>query len=326
MNMHDEWHGRSLTGERFLVCGSDGCIGSWAVANLALAGAGVVAADVWTEGRRVRRLLDEEAVARVAFETCDITVPGAVDRIVADHGITRIVHLAALQVPFVAADPVRGVAVNVLGTAHVLEAARNADSVAGVSYASSTAALGSADSASPDTLYGALKVCNEETARFYGRDYGTPAVGLRPCVVYGPNRDQGLTAAVTHAMRAVVLGRRYTIPFGGPLDLQYAPDVAWAFVQAALAEPQESCVFDLRGDLIAVEEVVELLADEVPEAAGLVDCAAVPVPGRVDLDGSGLRDLVGELPSTPIRDGIRATIEAFRRLHRDGRLAELHPA
>ena len=60
----------------------------------------------------------------------------------------------------------------------------------------------------------------------------TPSIGLRPCVVYGPNRDQGFSAAITHALKAAVLGLPYTIPFQGRIDLQYADDVAAAFVGA----------------------------------------------------------------------------------------------
>jgi nucleoside-diphosphate-sugar epimerase len=141
-------------------------------------------------------------------------------------------------------------------------------------------------------------------------------------VVYGPNRDQGLTAAITHALRAAVLGIAYMIPFGGPIDLQYVDDVAWSFIRAALAEPDGAPVFDLHGDLTDVAAVVALIEREAPEAAGLISHRAEPVPGRVEFDDAPLRAFAGELPKTSLSAGIRTTLELFRRQRDAGLLTE----
>jgi nucleoside-diphosphate-sugar epimerase len=301
-----------LAGERFLVTGSEGCIGSWVVATIVRAGGSVVAGDLATTGRAVRALLDDELVERVDFVTCDITEPDAIARIVAEHGITRIVHVAALQIPFVAADPLRGADVNVLGTVRVLEAARHSGGqVRGISYASSSAVFGEEDPHRPATLYGALKACDEAIARFYARDYETPTVGLRPCVVYGPNRDQGLTSALTTALKAVVRGEAFAIPFGGKLDLQYTQDVAWTFILSALAQPDGAPVFDLHGDVVDVAHFVELVERARPDAAGLLTVGDGTLPGRLEFEDASLRAFLGELPKTPLRDGIALTLDAF---------------
>ena len=62
----------------------------------------------------------------VTFVEGDITDSDAIDRVLGDHGITNVIHLAALQVPFCRADPPLGALVNVVGTVNVLEAARTA--------------------------------------------------------------------------------------------------------------------------------------------------------------------------------------------------------
>src|SRR6516164_3255814 len=242
--------------ERFLVTGSEGCIGSWVVRRLLEAGSPVVACDVAPESRRLGRILTPELFDRLVYVVADLRAPDVLEQLVVEHEITRIVHLAALQVPFVAADPLLGAEVNVVGTIRVLEAARSSPTVAGVSYASSSAVFGAVGGwGRPDTLYGVFKTANEESARFYARDYATPSTGLRPCVVYGPNRDQGLSAAITHALKAAVLGLRYTIPFRGHIDLQYVEDVAAAFIRVTMDRYAESRVFDLHGDLVDVAEV-----------------------------------------------------------------------
>src|SRR4051794_17338554 len=119
----------TMADERFLVTGSEGCIGSWVVHTLVERGVAVVATDVAPAPRRIARLLEPDALEALPYVAADLTAAGAVDGLVEQHAITRIVHLAALQVPFVRADPVRGAEVNVVGTARVLEAARRAETV-----------------------------------------------------------------------------------------------------------------------------------------------------------------------------------------------------
>jgi UDP-glucuronate 4-epimerase len=310
-------------GERYLVTGSEGCIGSWVVRRLLADGAEVVACDLAPAPVRIGRIVPAEQLERLDYVRLDLTEPSAIDGLIARQGTTRIVHLAALQVPYVAADPLAGAEVNVVGTVRILEAARRAGTVRGISYASSSAVFGS-DGAwgRADTLYGAFKAANEETARFYARDYGTPSVGLRPCVVYGPNRDRGMSAAITHALKAAVLGLEYTIPFRGEIDLQYADDVAAAFIGAALAETDGAPVFDLHGDLVDVAETVRALSEAVPDSAGRVHVGSSAVPGRVDFDDAPLRSLLGELPKTSLADGMGASLELFARQRDEGVLTE----
>ena len=126
----------------------------------------------------------------------------------------------------------------------MFEAARQAGRPTGLVYASSSAAVfGSSSFFSsgmvsdtspvlPETLYGVYKVANEGTARIYAMDHGIGSVGLRPFVVYGPGRDQGMTSGPTVAMLAAAAGVPYHIKFGGNALLTYAPDCAAAFIGA----------------------------------------------------------------------------------------------
>jgi UDP-glucuronate 4-epimerase len=309
--------------ERFLVTGCEGCIGSWVVRRLLASGETVVATDLAAEPARISRIVEAPQLDRLVYASADLTEPGTLERLIAEHGVTRIVHLAALQVPYVAANPVAGAEINVVGTTRVLEAARRGESVRGVAYASSSAVYGTDGTwGRAETLYGAFKAANEETARFYARDYETPSVGLRPCVVYGPNRDRGMTAAITHAIKAAVLGREYTVPFEGIIDLQYADDVAAAFIAAALVEQPGAPVFDLQGDMLSVATVLDALEQALPGTRELISIGSAAVPGRVEFDDAPLQALVGELPKTSIADGVAASVELFRRQRESGELTE----
>lgn len=308
--------------ETFLVTGSEGCLGAWVVKNLVEQDYACVALDLSTEGRRVRTLAGDDRLELVVFAEGDIASEGTVRSLVERHGVTRVIHLAALQIPLVAADPVRGALVNVVGTVRVFEAVRAArEQVRGLAYASSAAVFGPhGGERRPDTLYGVFKVANEDCARVYFQDHGLASVGLRPWAVFGFGRDQGLTAAPTHAMKAAVLGVPYRIPFGGRLDLQYADDVARAFVEAALAEPDGAGVYKLRGAVVSVDEVVGLIEDLRPDARGLVTAASDPLPIEAELPGDDLAALVGTVPQTELRAAVAETLSLFERLRDEGKL------
>ena len=321
-----------MESEQFLVTGALGCIGAWTVKRLWDEGVAVTTYDLPGEPRRLRLVMDEDALAGVRFVAGDITDAAAFERTVVDHGITHIVHLAAFQVPFVRADPVQGARVNVVGTAIVLETARrHAAQVRGLTYASSVGVYGPADAyppgplahdapLAPPTLYGVTKQANEGYARIFWQDHGLPSVGLRPCFVYGPGRDQGVSSTPTKAMVAAAVGRDYRISFGGRSVYQHADDVAAVFVRAARARPQGAPVYNLGGTSASMAEVVAAIEAAAPEMAGRITFNPEPMPVPEDVDGRPLEDLLGPIPWRPLREGVRQTIEHFRAAARSGTL------
>ncbi|MBA3416028.1 MAG: GDP-mannose 4,6-dehydratase, partial [Chloroflexia bacterium] len=166
--------GATMVSERFLVTGAFGCIGAWTVKRLVAEGVPVVTYDLPGEPTRLQLIMEPEALAKVTVLPGDITDEAAFERAVVDNGITGVIHLAALQVPFVRANPVLGARVNMVGTAVVLETIRkHAAQVSGLVYASSIAVYGPASiyppgplahdaPLAPATLYGVTKVANEE--------------------------------------------------------------------------------------------------------------------------------------------------------------------
>src|SRR5947209_4274127 len=132
-----------MASERYLVTGALGCIGSWTVKRLVDENFPVWTYDLPGNPHRLRLIMSDDALSKVNFISADITDFAAFERAVVDNGITHIIHLAALQFPFVKADPIRGAQVNVVGTTIVLETAkRHADQVYNVAYASSIAVYG----------------------------------------------------------------------------------------------------------------------------------------------------------------------------------------
>jgi UDP-glucuronate 4-epimerase len=303
---------------RFLVTGAFGCIGAWVTRLLVEEAAPVVAYDLGDDPYRLQLVLSPEQFEQVTRVRGDVTDLEGLENVISEHGITHVVHLAAILIPQIKANPPRGARVNVIGTTNVLEAAKRRG-LRGIAYASSAAvygpedAGGAADARRPATLYGVFKLANEATARVYWDEDGVGSIGLRPYVVYGPGRDQGLTADPTLAMAAAARGEGYHIGFGGRCQMQHAPDVARTFVAAARAGHKGAAVFNLGGPVTHMREVVSAIEKAAPEIAGSIEFADAQLPFPEELDARALRDVVGYAPSTPLADGVRETIDHFRR-------------
>jgi nucleoside-diphosphate-sugar epimerase len=307
--------------ERVLVTGALGCVGAWAVKAALDDGDEPVGYDLGLDAHRLALILSAEELERVTLVQGDITDLGALGRALDEHAITRVVHLAALQIPFCRADPVLGARVNVVGTVNVFEAVkRRLDRIPGVAYASSAAVYGPTDPSpapesggvAPKTLYGVYKLANEGTARLYRADEGVPSVGIRPYVVYGLGRDQGMTSGPTLAMAAAARGEGFAIGYGGVAQYDYAPDVGRAFVRAA-ATPQGADVANYPGVSASTAEVAAAIEAAAPETAGRITWEETALPFPAELEARRLEELVGPLPQTSLVEGVSATIERFRR-------------
>ncbi len=250
----------------------------------------------------------------------DITDLAAVERALDEHAITRVVHLAALQVPFVRANPPLGMHVNVAGTVNVFDAvSRRLDRIPGLAYASSAAVYNPADPSpapesggtAPATLYGVSKLADEGVARVYRAESGVASIGLRPYVVYGPGRDQGMTSGPTMAMLAAVRGEPFHIGFSGTAVYDFVPDVARAAVVAAQVTDGTTGVYNTPGALADVADVVACIEAEAPGAAITWSGERLPFPEAMEAGGFD-RD-VGAFPRTSLADGVARTVAHFRR-------------
>jgi len=324
--------GGSRPDERFLVTGALGCLGAWTVRTLVRAGAPVVAFDRGGDPRRLAAIMSAEELASVAFATGDITDLASFELVLDDYGITNVIHLAALQVPFCRADPPLGALVNVVGTVNVFEAVkRRVERMAPLVYTGSVGMYAATDAdlqshrleeaadAHPVNHYGVYKLANEGTARIYWAEGQVSSVGVRPLTVYGAGRDQGMTSGPTAAIAAAVLGTPYEIGFGGGTLFQYAKDVGETVVLASRSTLRGAHVFNLGGIAVAIAEWIEAIEAAVPGARGLISHAPTELPFPSEIAHERI-DVLGDVPVTPLEEGIGATADIYRRLAREGRL------
>jgi UDP-glucuronate 4-epimerase len=307
--------------QRTLVTGALGCVGAWTLKALLDDGEAPVGYDLGDDDSRLRLVLSDDELARVTLVSGDVADGDALGRALDDHEITRVVHLAALQVPFCRADPVRGARVNVLGTVVVFEAVKaRRERIPGLAFASSTAVYNATDPSpapesggvAPSTLYGTYKLANEGAARVFWADDGVASIGIRPYVVYGPGRDQGMTSGPSLAMAAAARGEGSEIAYGGSAQYDFAPDVGRAFALAARAAADGAHVANFPGEPSTMEEVVAAIEAAAPDVAGKITWKDERLPFPESLESRLLETLVGPLPRTSLAEGVRRTIEHFR--------------
>ena len=102
-----------MSTDRFLITGALGCIGAWTVRNLVRDGVPTVVFDLGRDSRRLKLIMTPDELARVTFVHGDITDLAALEQALDTHAITHVIHLAALQLPFVKADPPLAKGINV---------------------------------------------------------------------------------------------------------------------------------------------------------------------------------------------------------------------
>jgi nucleoside-diphosphate-sugar epimerase len=250
----------------------------------------------------------------------------------AKHQISHIVHLAGLQVPVCRADPILGAKVNVLGTLAVFEAVRQRQGqIQRLVYTSSAAVFAPPEHYTnrplpddvllvPSTHYGVFKCCNEGNARIYHQDHGISSVGLRPWTVYGVGRDFGMTSEPTKAIKSLALQRPYHITYGGWQDMQYVDDVARITVRCLEAPYQGAKSYNLRGHVVDLPALHRAMVEADASAAKLITYGERQIAIAYDLDDSALQRDLGPMPRTPLVDGIRQSLQMFRKLQSEGRL------
>ena len=186
-------------GDRVLVTGGAGCIGSDLCAALLARGARVVALDNLSSGK-LEHVEPLRGDVRFRFVRGDVLDPGALDA--ALEGVTFVHHLAANpDVKFSDAEPDRDLRQNALATHALLEAMRRRG-VTRLAFASTSAVYGASpvqpipesQPCRPISLYGATKLACEAMISAYTQMFGFRAWVLRFAnVVGGKVRKTGRT-------------------------------------------------------------------------------------------------------------------------------------
>jgi UDP-glucose 4-epimerase len=275
----------TLEGARVLVTGGAGLVGSHIVDQLLDKGVEkVVVLDNFIRGRQ-ENLETALLSDRVQIVQGDIRDRAMVQRCM--DGCAYVFHQAAIRITLCAEQPRDCIEVMVNGTFNVLEACVQ-HRVKKVVLASSASVYGMAEQFPTDeghhlynnrTLYGAVKVANEQMARAFHDMYGLPYVALRYFNIYGPRMD--VTGAYTEVfirwLDCIDRNERPKIFGDGSqsMDFIYISDIAQANLLALqstvtddvfnVARGQETSLLELWQTLQRVTHAYHLAPEFLPE-------------------------------------------------------------
>jgi CDP-glucose 4,6-dehydratase len=312
-----------------MVTGARGFAGAWLARALVERGDRVVSFDrrPLPDGRpSALGLLGIEG--EVADVEGDLRDGELLDRVLREHGVDAILHLAAQTIVATAANsPESTFDSNVRGTWTVLEACRE-HGIERVVVASSDKAYGAHQelpyredfALHPTAPYEASKAAADLIARSYWHSYGVPVAVTRFANIYGGG-DTNWSRLIPETVAAVLDGRAPVLRSDGSpeRDFLYVEDAAAAYL--AIADNLDRD--DVRGQAFnagggrahPVGEVVELIA-RLAGTGVEPDIRGEGNPeGEIDrqfVDPSKLKSTCGWEPRVSLEEGLRRTLEWYR--------------
>lgn len=300
-----------------LVTGGAGFIGSHLVDRLLSLGYQVSVVDDLSTGKL------ENLNPSASFHQLDLA-EGSVEEVFRRERPQVVFHLAAqVSVTQSARDPVLDGKINVLGTLHLLEAARR-HGVQKFIYASTGGALyGEPESnpcdeghpVAPLSPYGLSKYLAEQYLALYQRLHQLNYTTLRYGNVYGPRQDPHGEAGVVAIFTQTMLEGKQPQIFGDgrqERDFVYVEDVIEANI-SALSRGAGGIFHIGTGQCTTINRIFELLQ-------GIISYNGRPAYRsarsgdvyRISLDSRKAARELGWAPRVELEEGLRRTVEYFR--------------
>jgi UDP-glucose 4-epimerase len=307
-----------------LITGGAGFIGSSIAEALLAQGESVRILDDFSSGRR-ENLRDLPAKHELVEGT--VVDPAVVER--AMRGVEVVFHQAAIpSVVRSVENPQATMLAGVQGTTVVLDAARRAG-VRRVIFAASSSAYGDTPTLpkvetmvpQPLSPYAVSKLACEHLMRVFAELHGLETVSLRYFNVFGPRQDpkSEYAAVVPKFVTAALRGERPVVFGDGEQtrDFCFIDNAVRANLQGATTSRK------LRGEVVNIACGVRTSLNELLSLVGeLTGKKLEPEyrptrPGDVRdslADVTAAREVIGYAPTVDVREGLRRTIEAFRKL------------
>jgi NAD dependent epimerase/dehydratase len=262
---------------------------------------------------------------QVEVVTGDIRDANFVRSIVADTEV--VFNLAALiAIPYSYVAPDSYVQTNINGALHIAQAAR-ALGVKRVVQVSTSEVYGSAryvpidekHPLQPQSPYSATKIGADAVAMSFYHAFGLPVVVARPFNTYGPR--QSARAVIPTVITQLLAGRK-SIRLGSlhpTRDFNYVEDTCRGLVALAECDAAIGKTVNIgSGSEVSIGECAKMICELCGMDAKIVsdDVRIRPTGSEVErlwCDNTLLRGLTGFEPSFSLREGLKRTIEWFRK-------------
>jgi nucleoside-diphosphate-sugar epimerase len=305
----------------YLVTGGAGFIGSHLAEELLRRGHQVRIADSLITGKRANL----DGLKGVEFLEGDLAELRFAAQAVA--GMDYVLHQAAIpSVPRSVDDPVTSNRANITATINTLWAAKDAG-VKRLVYAASSSAYGNTptlpkreDMAThPLSPYALQKLVGEQYCQLFTSLYGFETVSIRYFNVFGPRQDPGspYSGVISQFATALLAGHQPTIYGDGTQtrDFTYVANVVDGVLRACEAPNASGEVINVATEgRISLNDLVRVMNGLV--GSNVKAIYKEPRAGDVhdsQADISKAKALLGYEPSVTLEEGLKRTLEWFRR-------------
>jgi len=308
----------------YLITGIGGFIGSSLARELLQRGEQVRGVDNFSTGKRENLA---QILGQIDFREADILDLEAMQ--LACTGVDYVLHQAAIpSVPKSVLDPIGSNRANVDGTVNMLVAARDAKAKR-VIYAASSSAYGDTptlpkhERMTPDPIspYAVAKLASEHYMASFYRCYGLETVALRYFNIFGPRQDPSspYSGVLAKFITQMLNGERPTMFGDGEQsrDFTYIDNAVEANLLACKAPAAQVAgkVFNVAtGRRITLNETFKLLQGLTSYSGSPIYAAERGGDIKHSLaDISSAEKYLGYEPSVDFKDGLRRTVEWYRR-------------
>jgi nucleoside-diphosphate-sugar epimerase len=306
-----------LSGARVFVTGASGFLGANLVRRVLSTGAKVtVLMRPGVEPWRLDNVRD-----RVQIVEGDLTSLGSENVLAGLGGVDVVYHFAATGLNQTVADDLAMIQTNVAGTYLALDFARRAGAARFIHLGTSgeygpCQRADEEDLPRPTGIYGATKASATILARAFSQRYGLDVVVLRPFAVYGPYESS--FRLVPHCILRSLHGVPIEISSGEQTrDYIHVDDVVQAAELVASHPQAPGHTFNLCwGADTPIKDVVTRVVALTGSQSPILFGAKPHIPGemwKTSGNPSKASALLGWAPRVKLDDGLRATIDWFRK-------------
>jgi dTDP-glucose 4,6-dehydratase len=312
---------------KILVTGAGGFIGSHLTEELVRQGE-EVRAFVRYNSRDEKGLLEDlprEIQNQMEVVPGDLKDPDGVKK--ALKGCSKVFHLGALiAIPYSYVHPFDFIQTNVTGTANLLNACLENDSIEKIIHTSTSEVYGTAryipiDEKHPlqaQSPYAASKIAADKLAESYYLSFGLPIATLRPFNTFGPR--QSLRAIIPTIISQAVNGKKIRLGNMMPRrDFLFVRDTIRGFIELAKCSKAVGKVVNIgTGRDISIKELVKKIVDQMGRTREIK-----AERRRIRPEKSEVMQLIADIrlakklfkwaPRYTLEDGLRETIEWYER-------------
>jgi len=315
----------NLANKNILITGADGFIGSHLTQMLFEEGANIKALSQYNSFNYWGWLEDVDCLDKIEVLNGDIRDPHYCKHITKDIDI--IFHLAALiAIPYSYVAPDSYVDTNVKGTLNICQAALE-NKIQRVIHTSTSEVYGSAlyvpidekHPLQPQSPYSASKISADMIAMSFYNAFSLPLTTVRPFNTYGPR--QSARAVIPTIITQIANGKK-EIKLGDitpTRDFNYVEDTCRGFIELAKCDEAIGETVNIGSNYeISIKDTLELIKKLMNSDVEFISEEQRKRPEKSEVqrlwcDNTKIEKLTGFKPSLSLEDGLKKTIEWFKK-------------